>query len=320
MSFDAHDLRQAISAHGRVARVVVAEVKGSTPREAGASMLIWRSGQSGTIGGGALELEATRAARAALASGGGQLVRHALGPALGQCCGGAVTLATEVWDAPALDRVIQAARHGWVIRPVGDAPAAASIRLRQFLRDIRNGSAPPSPGLYDGWLAEPMTTPRHALWLYGAGHVGRAIAGIVAPLPDWHLTWVDTHADRFPDVPPDGASLMVATDPARAVAHAPADAHHLILTYSHALDLALCHAVLDRGFASAGVIGSATKWRRFQSRLRQLGHRDAEISRIVCPIGDARLGKHPQAIAIGTIALLLQSASTASETAMDRPA
>jgi xanthine dehydrogenase accessory factor len=140
----------------------------------------------------------------------------------------------------------------------------------------------------------------------------------MAPLPDWHVVWVDTHAERFPETPPAGVDLLVAADPARAAAHAPVDAHHLILTYSHALDFALCHAVLERGFASAGLIGSATKWRRFRSRLRQLGHCDAEICRIACPIGDPALGKHPQAIAIGVSALLVKTAAVAPETAMDR--
>ena len=61
MGFDVEALRRAVEAHGRVARVVIAEVKGSAPREVGAAMLVWDGGQAGTIGGGALELEAARA-------------------------------------------------------------------------------------------------------------------------------------------------------------------------------------------------------------------------------------------------------------------
>lgn len=320
MSFDADSLRAEIARYGRVARVVVAEVRGSAPRDAGAAMLVWATGQSGTIGGGALELEATQAGRAVLEHGGSRVARRPLGPALGQCCGGAVTLVTEVWDAPALERALRAARHGCLIRPVGEAPGTASIQLRHLLRDLRNGSTQAATRLCDGWLAEPLAAPRHKLWLHGAGHVGRAIAATMAPLPDWQVTWIDTHSERFPEAPPAGIDLLAAADPALAVAHAPVDAHHLILTYSHALDLALCHAVLERGFASAGLIGSATKWRRFRSRLRQLGHDDRAISRITCPIGDPALGKHPQAIAIGVTALLLKATATAGTAAMDRPA
>nr|MCE2749619.1 XdhC family protein [Rhodobacter sp.] len=78
-----------------------------------------------------------------------------------------------------------------------------------------------------------------------------------------------------------------------------AGADHLVLTFSHALDLELCHRLLTHGFASLGLIGSQTKRARFRSRLRALGHSDPQIARIRCPIGDPALGKHPQAIAIG---------------------
>jgi xanthine dehydrogenase accessory factor len=100
-------------------------------------------------------------------------------------------------------------------------------------------------------------------------------------------------------------TCLPAAEPPAALPHAPRQAHHLILTYSHDIDLALCHAALRHGFASCGLIGSATKWARFQSRLRALGHSDAQISRITCPIGDPLLGKHPQAIAVGVAARLL---------------
>ena len=81
--------------------------------------------------------------------------------------------------------------------------------------------------------------------------------------------------------------------------HAPPSAEHLVLTYSHALDLEICHRLLSHGFARAGLIGSATKWARFRKRLLALGHSEVSIARITCPIGDPALGKHPQAIAIG---------------------
>ena len=151
--------------------------------------------------------------------------------------------------------------------------------------------------------AEAMTTPpARPLWIYGAGHVGRALVHVLAPLPEFSITWVDTHADRFPQTE---VTTLVAADPAQAVKHAPTDADHLILTYSHEIDLALCHAVLTHGFHSAGLIGSATKWARFKTRLAALGHSHAQISRIACPIGDPSLGKHPAAIALGVATAMI---------------
>jgi len=67
--FDLGALAAALDLHGRVARVVIAGVEGSSPREVGASMLVFADGQSGTIGGGALEYAAAAKARAMLADG-----------------------------------------------------------------------------------------------------------------------------------------------------------------------------------------------------------------------------------------------------------
>lgn len=86
MSLDADALRAAVAAHGAVARVVVAGIKGSVPREVGAAMLVWEGGQSGTIGGGALEFEAAARARIVLRDGTDRLDHAPLGPGLGQCC------------------------------------------------------------------------------------------------------------------------------------------------------------------------------------------------------------------------------------------
>ena len=300
MSFDLEALRRAVDRHGRVARVVVAEVAGSVPRGPGTAMLVWAEGerlaQSGTIGGGALELTA---AEAALRHEG--LTRHPLGPSLGQCCGGAVVLLTEHFDAERVAAVAALDGQEVIARGPGEMPLA----VRRLLDRARGQGARPEPQLVQGWMVEPVSPPRTPLWIWGAGHVGRALIGVLSPLPDLAITWVDTAASRFPDDGPPGVAQVVTADPAAALAGAPADARHLVLTYSHALDLEICHALLGRGFASAGVIGSATKWARFRGRLAALGHADAQISRIRCPIGQKELGKHPQAIAVGVAAGLL---------------
>lgn len=237
--------------------VTIAETRGSSPREAGAAMRVWADRQEGSIGGGTLEWQAVRLAREMLAGGRANLRRQiALGPELGQCCGGVVLL--------------------------------------DFARDaeIKHPEQPP-------------------LWIWGAGHVGRAIAATMAPFGDRPITLIDTAANRMPTDLPDGITPLVAADMPRAVRHAPADAAHLILTYSHDIDLQLCDALLRHGFGFAGLIGSATKWARFRSRLSALGHGPAQISSITCPIGDPSLGKHPQAIALGVAAALCRRAAPA---------
>ncbi|WP_411888995.1 xanthine dehydrogenase accessory protein XdhC [Yoonia sp. SDW83-1] len=229
-------------------RITITKTAGSVPREAGTQMLVHADRIEGTIGGGTLEWEAMAEARKMLVDGREALTRTIpLGPALGQCCGGSVTL---IWER-------------------ADMLTASPVR---------------------------------PLWIYGAGHVGRAIMHVMAPLPDFEITWVDTHTDRFPETE---VTTLVATDPAQIVKHAPTDADHLILTYSHEIDLALCHAILSHDFHTAGLIGSATKWARFRKRLAALGHTSEQIARIACPIGDPLLGKHPTAIALGVATAMI---------------
>lgn len=302
--FNLEGLAAALSVQGRVARVVIAAHDGSSPREAGAAMLVWQCGQSGTIGGGALEWEAASEARAMLAAGGARLRRVPLGPALGQCCGGAVSLLTEVYDS------LPVAEAGVIARSVDGR--AMPLAVKRVLDRARAQGICPAPQLLQGWFVEPVAAPVRDLWIWGAGHVGRALVGVLAPLPGLRITWVDVAADRFPETIPDGVTALPVADAARLVEHAPKDAEHLVLTYSHALDLDLCHRLLTHGFARAGVIGSATKWARFRSRLASLGHAPGAIGRIDCPIGDPGLGKHPQAIAIGVAQAVLRQATLPS--------
>lgn len=312
MGFDLQALSAAVTCHGRVVRVVIAQARGSSPREVGAAMVVWDAGQSGTIGGGALEYQAVQDARVLLTDGPvTRLSRHALGPDLGQCCGGAVQLLAEVYDAASV-----AALHGQgvIARPV-DLGSAMPLAVQRLLAQARGQGQRPASQLIHGWMIEPLARPSVPLWIWGAGHVGRALVGTLSPVPELTITWVDTGPARYPDTIPAHVTALPAVDPARLVPHAPTDAHHLILTYSHALDLALCHGLLGHGFASAGLIGSATKWARFRSRLVALGHGPAQIARIRCPIGVPALGKHPQAIAIGVASVLLSdiAAITAKE-------
>ncbi|WP_308916020.1 xanthine dehydrogenase accessory protein XdhC [Jannaschia sp. LMIT008] len=281
MSLDVTRLARALDRHGPVARIVVAQARGSVPRGAGTEMLVWDGGSDGTIGGGALEWRAMAMARDVLRSGTARVERLALGPALGQCCGGSTTLVIERLDA------------------VPPLPWARRLE----------GNAPPPPdgtiGWQDGWMVDDAARPHRHVWIWGAGHVGRAIVDVLSPLPGFAVTWIDMAADRFPEG--DAPDRLIAIDPPQAMPHAPADADHLILTHSHDLDFGLCHAALTRGFGSCGLIGSATKWARFRKRLVAMGHSVDAVDRIACPIGDPKLGKHPQAIAVGVVRCLLSA-------------
>ncbi|MDX1780320.1 MAG: xanthine dehydrogenase accessory protein XdhC [Thalassovita sp.] len=311
MGFDLEALERAVTVHDRVARVVIADCAGSAPREVGAAMLVWADGQEGTIGGGTLEFQAAEAARRALREDGDALSTHALGPDLGQCCGGRVVLWREVYDA---DRVAGLRGQPMIARATdgSDMPLA----VKRLMARARGEGVVPDPQLTQGWIVEPLYKPALPVWIWGAGHVGRALVSVLSPLPNLDICWIDTGPDRFPGTVPGGVTVLPAAKPETLMRHAPRDVHHLILTYSHQLDLELCHAVLSRGFAGAGLIGSATKWARFRKRLSELGHSAQSIGRIACPIGEPTLGKHPQAIAVGVAAALLKT--KAGHTAQQR--
>lgn len=280
MTLDLGRIKVALAAHGPFARIVVAGVKGSAPRGDGTAMFVWADRTQGTIGGGALEWRAMEIARQVLADGRTRVERMPLGPALNQCCGGAVTLVIEWIDA--------VPPEVWLRRVEGQARPP---RLTGF-------------GLRSGWMREDQARAPRRLNIWGAGHVGRALIRTLAPLDaEIELTWHDIAPDRFPPAPP--VPPLVSPDlPARLSACAATD-EHLIVTHSHEIDLALCHAALTRGFRFCGLIGSATKWARFRSRLAALGHPEDVIARITCPIGNPSLGKHPQAIAVGVAVGLL---------------
>lgn len=301
MSFELNDLQDLVAKVGPVTRVVVAATRGSAPREVGASLCVWPGGQSGTIGGGALEFEAAkRAVRQEFVE------QVPLGPARGQCCGGSVTLVAERFDADRLSK-IEGPRFA---RSVTESGAEPPLSHHRAVADARAGKGETGLIWADGWLSEPIGRKRDPIWIWGAGHVGRALIETLAPLPDAALTWVDTALDRFPSPLADGVTQLVAANPGDLVAHAPQDAQHVIVTYSHAIDLDLCHRLLAHGFAHIGLIGSKTKWARFRKRLQALGHSPQSIDQITCPIGDPAFGKHPQAIAISVAADLLQKRLT----------
>jgi len=257
-------------AQGRSAIVVeVIEARGSAPRGVGTRMLVETGSAVGTIGGGHLELRALQTARALLAANtaSSRSEHFPLGPSLGQCCGGAVTLGYALLNADALAR----------------------------------------------W---PEPAPLFHLQLYGAGHVGRAIATLLATL-DVDVDWIDEREAEFPRLTTLGAPWpahirQVCVDAVEAeVLAAPPGAFYLVLTHEHELDLRITEAILRRGdFGFLGLIGSKTKRARFIHRFEQRGLATATVARMTCPIGvEGIVGKQPEVLALAAVAQLLQAAT-----------
>ena len=142
--------------------------------------------------------------------------------------------------------------------------------------------------------------------LFGAGHVGRAIALALAPLP-FSLQWVDSRADAFPPLIVRSARAIVSEAPAEEIIKTPKGTFVLIMTHSHTLDFEIVEAALNKpDLAYIGLIGSETKRIRFENRLRALAVNEKNIARLHCPIGVPGIsGKEPSLIAASVAADLL---------------
>jgi len=287
--------------------VTVAEARGSTPRESGAKMLVRAHDIVDSIGGGQLELLAIDAARSMIGERAKQpgLMRYSLGPDLGQCCGGAVRLLLEPLSKT--DRRWLTQWQTQASNPQARWLATASDGAKTWIEPEDSADGARIAEAAKGWqVLETVQRRSPPLWLFGAGHVGRALAKIMAELP-FEVTWLDSRFDGFPSEIPDGVRQGVAPRLADKVEEAPPAALFLVLTHSHQLDLEICDRVLRRSdFAFLGLIGSATKKARFVSALKGRGHGAAALERLVCPIGLAQVpGKQPMAIAVSTAAQLL---------------
>ena len=160
-------------------------------------------------------------------------------------------------------------------------------------------------------LLEPFLPCDFQVWLFGAGHVGKALVHILATLP-CRVTWVDNRAGQFPATLPGNVTRLLSDTPDEEVDDIPANAYVLVMTYSHDLDYRICERVLARDdFRYLGLIGSASKRRQFEKRMTHRGHEPAFWERLTCPVGIPGVGgKHPAEIAVAVVGQLLQRQTT----------
>lgn len=300
-------LLEAIERQGRAAMVTVAAASGSVPRGPGARMIIGPDGSfTGTIGGGTLEWQALALAQGMLGRADGpraEIRRFALGPELGQCCGGRVDLLVERFGAGERDAVSSFAAS----ETAGAFATMARITAAGVERTVTEEHvAPGTATLAEGVFREGFGDARRPLLLFGAGHVGRALVLALAPLP-FAVTWIDPRADSFPAHLPGNVTAEAVAEPATRLLAAPDGAFVLVMTHSHALDLDIVATALKSGrFAHVGLIGSDTKRARFERRLAEMGIPADRIATLVCPIGIPGIdSKAPAVIAAATVAELL---------------
>ncbi len=253
--------RLAAEPEGRGVLVEITATAGSSPRKAGARMLLLTDGTTaGTVGGGSLEHRAGQDARAVLHSGAPLRKTYSLGAApgedIGAICGGSATLDFRV---------------------IGPADAAALL------------AAQPVP-------------PR--VLLYGAGHVGKALADALHLL-DIPVVVSDAREglltpERFPY-----AERRLAESDSLSMEPQALD-RIVIMTHSHALDYDLLRRALRTDAAYIGVMASRRKSALFRERLAEEGVPAEQFDRRVhCPIGLAIGAETPEEIAVSIAAELI---------------
>lgn len=304
--------------------VTVSAIRGSSPREPGAKMIVTARETIGTIGGGQLEHQCTHIAAGLLDEADAPATRRfPLGPALGQCCGGVVDVLFEPvgrglpeWlrDLRALHGQRQAAVLAtdtgsgtkFVVTADNvfgmvedDCDPAIVSEARHFLQ----GGAAEVRG---GTFYEPVLSSDFNIAVFGAGHVGAAVVDLLSGL-DCNIRWIDSRRDIFRAAPRNARTIETG-EPALEVAAMPPGSYYLVMTHSHPLDFDICDRILRRGDAAyCGLIGSLTKRRRFEKRLRQQGLPQDAIETLVCPIGvEGISGKKPAEIAIAVAAEILR--------------
>jgi xanthine dehydrogenase accessory factor len=280
----------------------------------------------GTIGGGQLEHECTRIAVDMLGANElPSLRRFPLGASMGQCCGGVVEILFEpldiqlpVWLADlralhgqrvpaALVTGIDAQGGKFVVtadKVFGPGVDPLPDTIVQLAQNVAAGRK--TAERLNDYFVEPVVGSDFNIAVFGAGHVGSAMCATLSRL-DCNIRWIDSRRNIFRQ-PPRNVRAVETDAPPLEVAALPAGSYFLVMTHSHALDLEICERILRRNDAAyCGLIGSLSKRRRFEKRLRQQGIGDAMLGTLVCPIGVAGIsGKKPAEIAFATVAELLQ--------------
>ena len=230
--------------------ITILNVKGSSPRDTGTKMIVAGETSYLTIGGGHLEHKSIAIARDLLAKGedGQHIEEFPLGPSLGQCCGGRVSVLFECFYANRLNIVV-----------------------------------------------------------FGAGHVAQSLVPILAQMPV-DILWVDSRPSQFPESISGNVEIRLSENPADEVSLMPANSYFIVMTHHHGQDYEISQSILGKNdFSYFGLIGSKTKWLKFQQRLKHRGIADTVIEKVHCPIGLPEVtGKRPVEVAVSIAAEIIK--------------
>jgi len=135
-----------------------------------------------------------------------------------------------------------------------------------------------------------------AVFIFGAGHVGKALANSLSLLP-LTVSVVETRREELVGLP-GAVSTHLTAMPEAIISNIPAGGAAIIVTHDHALDFLIAKEALGRDdLAYVGMIGSKTKRATFANWLAREGH-VGTLDNLVLPIGGTLVkDKRPAIIA-----------------------
>lgn len=293
--------------------ITVGNVKGSSPRETGAKILVNHEHVIGTIGGGNLEFFAIARAKDMLThANDNEISEHKtpLTPNYDQCCGGLVQLIfekinpqTSTW-LPALFENISKDQTAWLVTD--------TIQKKRFIKTqlkIENSLTLNKASWTNkqNQLIEPLQSDELSIVIFGAGHVGKAIVNQLQYL-NTNITVVDSRPEHIPNSSPKNVEFIETNNWKSLLKTISKESYFLVVTHSHKLDYEITEEVLKQGeYRYLGLIGSKTKKVRFQRKLLANGITQSQLNTLTCPIGLPSIqGKTPEVIAASVVAQILE--------------
>jgi xanthine dehydrogenase accessory factor len=289
-----------------VALCAIVATRGSTPQPAGAMLCVDQAAQiTGTLGGGCVEADIRRRGHHLISSGRSELVTFALvsdfGFDEGMICGGHMDIAVDVLT-----------------------PSSDIEPYRQALEQLRAGQTATIPVRAEA-EHRPVQYRVHVeaapeLVIAGAGHIGRVLAGMMAPL-GFRVHIVDdraeyANAERFP--PP---IRITVGDIASTLERFPVNAstYLVIVTRGHKHDERSLQAVLNSPAKYIGMIGSRRKVEVIFNDLRNGGASEVQLDRVHAPIGLKLNAVTTEEIALSIAAELVSVRRVDNYDAVDGP-
>lgn len=291
--------------------VATVEAKGSSPRSAGAYMLVDNTGRLyGTIGGGELEYQATFKAQELLDQGARKLIEYDLSnetaAGLGMICGGRTRVLFHLFrqeDIPFAETALELARSR--------KPYHLMLPLEEGKAQVCTGLDAPRRKLDDRYYTEQFNFDGR-VYLLGGGHLSQELVPLLSHLSFCCVVGDDRTEFTRPELFPGADSVQLVDFTDLSLPIGPED-YLVIATRGHLADIDCIRFALKTPAKYIGVVGSRRKVKFIWSQMTSEGFTESDLNRLTTPIGIDIGSETPAEIAVSIAAQLIQTRSKQSK-------